>query len=178
MVRKKLKKLVFAGIVALAVMGCTRSWAAIVTTIYEFVPEQSTVVVYGRGGPYTYPIEGQFQLTVDYDMGTASFDWIVTNDIWSDSVGDIFYMTELDGTVVSDNRIDFFSESTDPTFPGRDILLEFTFTDDLVHLTSSTYYPRYAMDAPFYTLDAIAVPEPMTIFMLALGGMIVRRRYY
>jgi hypothetical protein len=179
MVRKKLKKLIFAAIAVLAILGCTKAPAAIVTTIYDFVPDQSTVVVYGRGGPTTFYVEGQFQLTVDYDASTASFDWVVTNDILGDSdVGEIFYMTELEGTVVSDSQIGFFSESTDPIFPGRDILLVFTFTDDSVHLTSSTYYHRYAKDAVFCVLDAIAVPEPATLLMLALGGMIVKRRFY
>ena len=177
MVRKKLKKLVFAGIVALVIVGCASSSAAIVTTIYDFVPDQSTVIVYGRGGPTTFYVEGQFQLTVDYDTDTASFDWVVTNDIWGDSVGDIFYMTELEGTVVSDSQIDFLSESTNPTFPGRDILLVFTFADDLAHLTSSTFYPRYEVDAPFYVLDSIAVPEPATILLFVVGsGMVIRRR--
>ena len=176
---KKLKNLIFTGLVALVIVGCVRLSAAIVTTIYDFVPDQSTVVVYGRGGPTTFYVEGQFQLTVDYDASTASFDWVVTNDILGDSdVGEIFYMTELEGTVVSDNQIDFFSESTNPTFPGRDILLVFTFTDDSVHLTSSTYYPRYAMDAGFCVLDAIAVPEPATLLMLTLGGLIVKRRFF
>jgi len=178
MVRKNLKKLVCAAIAALAVMGCPRAGAAIVTEIYEFVPDQSTVIVYSRTGPHTFYVEGQFQLTIDYDTSTASFNWVVTSDIWGDSVGDIFYMTELEGTVVSESQIEFLSESTNPTFPGRDILLVFTFIDDAVYLTSSTFYPRYAMDAPFYALNAVAVPEPATLFMLTLGGMIVRRRYY
>jgi len=159
-------------------MGCTVSSATVVTTIYDFVPEQSTVTIYGRGGPTTFYIEGQFQLTVDYDAGTASFDWVVTNDIWGDSVGDIFYMTELEGTVVSDSQIDFFSESADPAFPYSDILLEFTFTDGSAHLASGTFYPRYGVDVPFYVLDAVAVPEPATIFMLALGGVIIRKRFF
>ena len=174
---KNLKNLVFAGIVALAIVGCSEAAAAIATTTYEFLPDQSTVVLYGLGGPHTIYVEGQFQLKVDYDAGVASFDQVYTNDILGDSVGDIFYMTELDGTVVSDSRIDFFSESTNPTFPGRDILLVFTFTDDSVHLTSSTLYPRYAMDAGFCVLDAIAVPEPATILLFMIGGLIVRKRF-
>jgi hypothetical protein len=174
---KNLKNLVFAGIVALAIVGCARAMASIVTTTYEFLTDQSTVVLYGRGGPFTVYVEGQFQLKVDYDAGVASFDQVYTNDILGDSgVGDIFYMTELDGTVVSDSRIDFFSESTNPTFPGRDILLVFTFTDDSVHLTSSTFYPRYAMDAGFCVLDAIAVPEPATLLLISLGGLFLRKK--
>jgi len=179
MVRKNLKKLTFAAIVTLAILGCTKAPAVIVTEIYDFVPEQSTVTVYGPPTPpRIFYIEGQFQLTVDYDMGTASFDWVVTSDIRGDRVGDIFYMTELEGTVVSDSQIEFFSESADPAFPYRDILLEFTFTDGSAHLASGTFYPRYEVDSPFYVLDAVAIPEPTTILVLVLGGLFVRKRSY
>jgi len=164
----------------LALVGCATAPAAIVTTTYEFIPDQSTVVVYGGwgGGPSTFYVEGQFQLTVDYDAGSASFDQVNTNDIWGDSVADIFYMTELDGTVVSDSRIDFLSESADPSWPYANILLELTFRDDSVHLTSITYYPRYAPDAPAYVLDATAVPEPMTILLFGLGGLVLRKHVF
>lgn len=179
MMRRRLKKLTFAAIAVFTILGCTKAPAAIVTTIYEFVPDQSTVTIYGPPAPpYICYIEGQFQLTVDYDAGTALFDWVVTSDIWGDSVGDIFYMTELEGTVVSDIQIDFFSESADPAFPYRDILLEFIITNGSAHLISGTFYPRYEVDSPFYALDAIAVPEPVTIFMLAFGGLIVRKRFF
>ncbi len=178
MVRKNLKKLTFAAIVTLAILGCTEASAAIVTTTYEFLTDQSIMEIFGwHGWSRPYPIEGQFQLTIDYDTSTASFNWVVTSDIWGDSVGDIFYMTELEGTVVSESQIEFLSESTNPTFPGRDILLVFTFIDDAVYLTSSTFYPRYAMDAPFYALNAVAVPEPTSILMLAFGGLLLRHNF-
>lgn len=176
---KNLKNLIFMGIVVLAIVGCTISSASIVTTTYEFLTDQSTVITYGPPSPpHIFYVEGRFQLTVNYDIGKASFDWVDSSNIWGDSIGDIFYMTELDGTVVSDSRIDFLSESTNPIFPYCDILLELTFTDDSVRLTSRTFYPRYEVDAPFYVLDAIAVPEPTSILILAFGGLIVRRRFF
>ena len=132
-----------------------------VTTTYQFLPDKSTVVVYGgRSGSSTFSVEGQFQLTVDYNAGSASLDQVDTINVWGDSMGDIFHMTELVGIVVNDTKINFLLESSNPSFPDRDMLLELTFIDDSVHLTCSTFYPLYAMDAPFYVLDAVAVLSP------------------
>ena len=46
------------------------------TSIYIFDPNQSTILQTGgiAGINRTYAVEGQFQLTVDFEAGTASFD--------------------------------------------------------------------------------------------------------
>ena len=48
------------------------------TSTYVFLSDQSTVVKTGgfAGVHETYPIEGQFQLTVDANAGAASFDYV------------------------------------------------------------------------------------------------------
>jgi len=189
MVRKNLKKLVCAAIAALAVMGCPRAGTAIVTTIYEFVPEQSTVVVYGRGGPYTYPIEGQFQLTVDYDAGIASFDQVDAtiseeihftdyfgeDDVYTDNLDVIFHMTEMVSTGVNETEISFVFEKDIPGFsPFADVHITANFSDDSVQLTGYFYEPVY--DGLYFQLNAVAVPEPATILLFMVGGLVVRRR--
>jgi len=187
---KRLKNLVFAVIVALAIVGCARLSAAIVTTTYEFLPDQSTVVLYGRGGPYPYPIEGQFQLTVDFDAGIALFeqvdatisekiyffDYYGEEPIYTDSLNVLFHMTEMVSTNVTDTVIDFVFEKNIPTFPGADVYLTVTFLNDSIHLTG--YFNEPIHDGGYIHLDAIAVPEPTTILMIALGGLIVKKRFF
>ena len=77
------------------------------TSIYVFVPGQSTVVQTGgfAGVHETYGIEGKFRLTVDFDAGIASFDMVDANlteptgFLYSQSLGEIFNMTALAGTI-------------------------------------------------------------------------------
>ncbi len=190
MVRKKLKKLTFAAIAALAIISCPRSSAAIVTTIYEFVPDQSTVAVYGRIIS-TYPIEGQFQLTVDYDADIASFDQVNAtiseeihfydyfgeDPVYTDNLDVIFHMTEMVSTSVSETEIDFLFEKDIPGFsPYADVHLTLTFLDNSVQLTG--YFTEPVADGRYFLLDAVAVPEPASILILAFGGLIVRRRFF
>ena len=189
MMRRKLRKLVCAGIAALVILGCTKVPAAIVTTVYEFVPDQSTVVVSGRGA-YTYPVEGQFQLTVDYDAGTASFDYVDAtisevirfcdyfdeDFVYTDNLDVIFHMTEMVSTSVSEIEINFVFEKDIPGFPCSDVLLSLTFLGNSVMLIGGFAEPMY--DGGSIYLDAIAVPEPASILMLALSGLIVRRRFF
>jgi len=189
MVRKNLKKLTFAAIVTLAILGCTKAPAAIVTTIYDFVPDQS--IVTKTWGHVTYCIEGQFQLTVDYDAGSASFDYVdaTTSEeicfcdyygedpIYTDSLDTLFHMTEMVSTSVSETEINFLFEKNIPGFsPYADVHITATFLGDSIQLTGYFYEPVY--DGTSFYLDAVAVPEPATIFMLALGGLIVRRRFF
>jgi len=187
---KKLKNLVFAGIVALAIVGCTMLSAAIVTTTYEFLPDQSTVVLYGRGGPHTIYVEGQFQLKVDYDAGVASFDQVDAtisekiyfydyygeDPIYTDSLDVIFHMAEMVSTSVSETEINFVFEKNIPTFPSADVHLRLTFLFDSVQLIGGFDEPIH--DGGYIHLDAVAIPEPATILMLALGGLIIRKRFF
>jgi len=164
----------------LALVGCATAPAAIVTNTYEFLPDESTMVYYGGwGGRFDYSIEGHFQLTVDFDAGIASFKQVDATllgegHLNGQSLGDLFHMTELESTYVSDAQIDFLLERDMPTFPGADIHLSLTLRDDSVHMTGSFSEPL--VDGPWYDLDAVAVPEPVTLFLVGLGGLMLRRR--
>ena len=177
--KKNLKSVVCAGIAILAIAGCAgEAPAAIVTPTYEFIPEQSTVVQTGGfGGTYeSYTIEGQFQLTVDFDADVASFDHVDATYGDGRSLGDLFNMTELDGTVVSDTAIDFEGQTTHfPDYPF-DIHLGLAFVDDLVHLTGG--FVENVPDGYGYDLDAVAIPEPGTLLLFGLGGLFVRKRIF
>jgi len=183
--KKSVKSVVCAGIVILALVGCATAPAAIVTTTYEFIPDQSTVQITGWFGE-TYFIEGQFQLTVDFDEGIASFDQVDATlsavcfyfedgeEFYTESLGVLFRMTELESTYVSDTQIDFLLERNIPTFPGSDIHIVLTFMDDSVHLAGGFGPPIF--DGPYYTLDAVAVPDPATLILLSLGSLMLRKR--
>jgi len=173
----------------LALVGCATAPAAIVMTTYEFIPDESTVVYYGGwGGRFDYSIEGQFQLSVDFDAGIASFDQVnatLSEEVlyydydehdfsFTQSLGLLFSMTELESTYVSDKQIDFLLERNIPTFPGSDIHIVLTFMDDSVHLTGNFEDPL--VDGHWYDLDAVAIPEPVTVLLLGLGGLLLRKR--
>ncbi len=147
------------------------STASGVTTTYEFLPEQSSMFRSGgpRGSHETYSIAGQFQLTVDLDGGIASFDQVdatLSNGI---RLGELFNMTELFGTVVSDALISFEGQTTD--FPLFDINIILTFMDESVQLTGG--FVESVPDGWTYELDAVAVPEPATFLLLCMGMLIM-----
>jgi len=106
------------------------------TSIYVFVPGQSTVVQTGgfAGVHETYGIEGKFRLTVDFDAGIASFDMVDANlteptgFLYSQSLGEIFNMTALAGTIVDDTTIDFEGKTADGT--ESDVRLKLSFSND------------------------------------------------
>jgi len=165
-----------------------------VTTIYEFVPDQSEVIKSGGffGRRYTYSIEGQFQLIVDYDADAASFDQVnatTSEPVWyldvesgyytpTQSLNVLFHMTELKSTYVSDTQIDFLLEIECPLWEGgnEDIRIRATFMDDLLYLTGGFHEPGY--DTYQFDLDAVAVPEPATFFLLGAGGLVMKKRRF
>ena len=164
-IKKILKKLVCTGIVILALLECAGE-ATTVTTLYEFIPEQSTVVqAGGLFGTYkSYTIEGQFQLTVDFDADVAWFDHVDATYGDERSLGDRFNMTELESTYVSYTAIDFEGQTKDVQF---DIHLGLAFVDDSVHLTGG--YIENVPDGYGYDLDAVAVPEPCSLILFVVG---------
>ncbi len=143
-------------------IGGNDTMASAQTSTYVFLSDQSKVVKVGgfAGVHETYPIEGQFQLTVDFDAGTAWFGQVDANLIddsgllYERSLGVIFNMAELLGTVVDDTTIDFVGKTADGM--ESTILLTLTFRDDSVHLTGRTVPPPNSADFFIYELDAVA----------------------
>jgi hypothetical protein len=135
------------------------------TGTYVFLSDQSTVVQTGgiAGVHETYPIEGQFRLSVDFDAGTASFSQVDANlldespFLPTQSLGELFNMTKLVGTFAGDMAIDFAGRTADGT--DTNILLKLTFTDDLVHLTGETIPPPNSADFFYFNLDAVALKK-------------------
>ncbi len=166
----------FAAVI-LAIVGCHASMAKAETMIYSFLPDQSEVIVTGGlAGVYeTYSVVGQLQLTVDSDAGVASFDYVdATLDgltpLSTSSLDELFNMSGLNGSVVSETRIDFTGQSTSPM--PADILLELTFEDDLIQLTGGFDQNQGGgADGFVVTLDATAtmVPEPTSLLLLGSG---------
>jgi hypothetical protein len=132
------------------------------TSTYVFVLDQSTVVQTGgiAGVHETYGIEGKFQLSIDFDAGTASFDRVDANltepsgFLYTQSLDVLFNMTELAGIIISDTEIKFKGKTSDGT--NTKILLTLTFTGDSVHLAGETIPPPDSADFFEYDLDAVA----------------------
>jgi len=144
--------------------GGSNTMASAETSTYVFVPDQSAVAQTGgiAGVHETYSIEGQFRLIIDFDTdtGMASFDQVNANLVDespflpTQSLGELFNMAELIGTVVGDMAIEFEGKTADGT--NSDILLRLTFRDDLVHLIGRTVPPPNSADFFIYELDAVA----------------------
>ncbi len=132
------------------------------TSTYVFLTEQSKAVKAGgfAGVHETYPIEGQFGLSVDFDAGTAWFGQVDASLIdesgllYERSLGATFNMAELLGAVVDDTTIEFVGKTTDGM--ESTILLTLTFRDDSAHLTGRTVPPPNSADFFIYELDAVA----------------------
>ena len=154
-------------VLALLVAGASQTQAVPVTTTYEFLPEQSTLVKSGgiAGRTETYTVEGQFKLTADFEVGVACFDQVDATYGQGWSLGGLLSMTELVGTIVEDTEIEFVGE----TVFGSDIVLTLTFIDHSVHLTGG--YTDIFPDGYGNDLDAVAVPEPATILLVGVGAV-------
>jgi hypothetical protein len=138
------------------------------TTRYEFVEAQSTVLQTGgfAGVHITYSVAGQFVLTVDFNAGVASFDAVDANlsEIglsYTQSLNELFNMTELVGTVISDTQIHFVGKNTD--IVPIDVNLMVILADGSVVLTGGTEPP--CCDFFIYDLDAVAVMSTRTIYV-------------
>jgi hypothetical protein len=169
------------------------------TITYEIITDQSLLSVRTR---YVreFIFWGQFQLLVDYDLGTATFENVnvtieeeiryihysyqvpLPGEPWfpdprTDDLSELFLMTELESTSVTSTGIDFLLEhDNSPRFPMLSINLELMFDEDLVHITG--HFGEIVWDGSSYYLDATAtvVPEPATILFLSMGGLLLISR--
>ncbi len=135
-----------------------RKLSAPIKSTYEFIPFRSHVVQTGgiAGIQRTYTIEGEFQLIVDRNAGTASFAHV---RVKARSAGghtldtnSVLNWTKLKGTILNDGSIQFEGKADDNS--AVDITL--TMDDDLVYLIGNTTPPPGSADFFIYTLDAVA----------------------
>jgi hypothetical protein len=132
------------------------------TSIYVFDPNQSTVIQTGgfAGVNETYGIEGRFQLTVDFETGIAAFDMVDANItepsgfLYTQSLGELFNMPALAGTVIDDTTIEFEGKTADGT--ESDVRLKLSLRDGSAHLTGNTTPPNNTADLFFYDVNSVA----------------------
>ncbi len=133
------------------------------TSIYVFDPNQSTVVQTGgfAGVHETYPVEGQFRLSVDFDTGFASFEMVDANlleptgFLYTENLDELYNMTELTGIVLDNTTIVCVGKV--PDGPGIDtiIILIIHLMDDSVYISGETIPPD-CCDFFYFDLDAVA----------------------
>ena len=126
------------------------------TASYTFVPDQSTVLQTGgiAGIHKTHTITGQFQLTVDFDTEKASFDKVDATLSDGQDLGELFRMTTLVSTEVSETVITFETSPMPGAIYGR---LALTFEDGAVRLTG--HFAQPYVDGFVFDLDAIALKD-------------------
>ena len=169
----------------------TTAWGTPITIPYEFVQDESTVVVGSPWGPPEFfSINGQFDLTVDFDVGIASFDDVdatLSGNVWywetygqplpsrTNNLDVLFKMTELESVYVSDTKIDFYFDRNLPRLEDSDIRLSITFVDGSLNMTG--YFSAPVYDGPWCSLNAVAVmiPEPSAILILCVGMLFFRK---
>ncbi len=148
----------FAVLPGRALYGGTAASAE--TSTYVFLADQSTVVQTGgfAGVHWTYSVEGQFQLTVDRDAGTASFAHVDANAADDTplrrtvDLNDVFNLTSLVGTVLDEATIQFTGQASD----ASEVRIAATFSDDTVVLKGATTPPPNSADFFVFALDAVA----------------------
>ena len=130
------------------------------TSRYVFLADQSSLVQTGgiAGVYWTYLVGGQFQLTVNPYVGTASFAHVDANAIDESPLrrildpGEVFTMTTLVGTVLSDTTLEFTGKVAD----GSDVRLTVTLQNGLAHLVAETSPPAGSADFFIFNMDAVA----------------------
>ncbi|MBC8217631.1 MAG: right-handed parallel beta-helix repeat-containing protein [Planctomycetes bacterium] len=136
--------------------------ASAATQEYMFLVDQSTVVQTGdiAGVHETHRVTGQFQLSVDLAAQTATFNWVDATlsespFLYTRSLDQLFFMTQLIATVVNSTTIEFVSPWLAPC---PDVRLTLTLGADSVHLTGG--YCECMADGFCYELDAVAAKVP------------------
>jgi len=144
-----------------------------VKTIYKFLPDQSTMVWHvGRAGwSIHHSVEGQFQLTMDFDAGIARFeqvDAILTNgqppptnpgvNLNGQSLDKYFLMTLLTSKDFTHTSAYFEGRfHIENSFVKDVVSIALVFADNTVRLTGKREFSETIPDASAYSLDGIAV---------------------
>jgi hypothetical protein len=163
---RTIKALKTAAVFALIFTTQTRLLAAgdsekqVLTNRYVFQSDQSTIVQTGgiASVHYTYTVEGQFILNVDFDAHTATFEQVDANAMDDSQYkrtldpNEVFNMTSLVG-IVQDNTTMVFTGKQEG---GSTIQLTVTLQDESIHLTGNTTPPPNSADFFIHTMDAIA----------------------
>ena len=130
------------------------------TDTYAFLTDKSTITQTGgiAGIQRTYTITGTFQLTADFEAGTATFDQVDANAV-DDSPdqhtldpNDVFNMTDLAGVIIDRTTTRFEGTADD----GSSILITLSFADGTVTLKGQTTPPPDSADFFIFALDAVA----------------------
>ena len=155
----KMYKTILITSVVITIMLSTAGSAE--TETYVFLPEQSTVIQenFFGGINETYSITGQFQLTVDSSTGSASFNSVDATlsespNLYTQSLGELFHMTELTGAVVNETTVEFLLFTNDPNLQYDYIHFILTFENDLVYLGGT--YNQMMPGGSSFGLDAVA----------------------
>lgn len=130
-------------------------------SVFTFVTDQSAVTQTGgfAGVHETYPIQGQFRLTVDANAATASLESVdaeLTREspfLQNRDLGELFDMNDLAGTVTNDTTIDFQGERVSGTV--QKIKLTLTLTAEGAYLTGTITSPG-CWDCFNFSLEAFA----------------------
>ena len=132
------------------------------THTYVFITDESIVVQTGglAGVDETYAVRGSFQVTVDLDTGTATFDSVDASLVGDSpflpthSLNDLFNMTKLSGIVLSDTLIEFVGKTSTGT--GEMVQMGLSIVGDRASLTGRTIPPPDSADLFVFALEAVA----------------------
>lgn len=130
------------------------------TNQYVFQQDRSSLIQSGgiAGIRRNYSVKGKFDLTINFEAGTALLKNVDANAIDESSPeytldpNEVFNITSLEGLVINDTRIEFTGQSHD----GSDVNITVTFEDDLIHLIAETTPPPNSADFFIFEMDAIA----------------------
>lgn len=147
-----------------ALSSCSKHPESNTVSTYEFITDQSSVAQTGgfAGVNKTYPIKGNFRLSVNLDAKTASFERVDANlteptgFLPTQNLGELFNMTELKGTVTNSNTINFTGKTSEPESA---ISLALSIEDDTVTLKGGTTPPPGSADFFIFNLNAVAKKE-------------------
>ncbi|MEJ2647606.1 MAG: hypothetical protein P8016_04250 [Sedimentisphaerales bacterium] len=160
----KIIKLSIAAILTFALSSCSKQHDTSMVSTYKFVTEQSSVTQTGglAGVHETYPIEGSFQLSVNYDANTASFERVDANMTEStgflptQNLNELFNMTKLKGVINNNTAIVFTGKTSEPE---STVSITVVLADDTVTMKGGTTPPQGSADFFIFNLDAFAKKE-------------------